>query len=246
MESIKFIKETPIKNLNMEITDILKDRHSSNQVITKINGNNFQLNFCFENRVKGLKIYKAETEKIFGKKLNANVMLTLPSKIENILETEFENLKVKEEEEKNLYIEKILSGEEIITATYYEGSPLSGHMIDNIEAEKLLRNLKLVEDISGWGTIIDHKFIEAVGENFTYLQALEYVRPEREKAEEKKAIREEKINKAIKEAQKTGEPVEVARYTDDCDDPTEECSTDLIIQYVSPDGSMKTKRQHTW
>ena len=48
------------------------------------------------------------------------------------------------------------------------------------------------------------------------------------------------------EAKSTGKPVEIRRFMDDCDDPNEECSTDIVTLYAMPNGGTKSERQHTW
>ena len=47
-------------------------------------------------------------------------------------------------------------------------------------------------------------------------------------------------------AVRTGEPVEISREMVPCDDPREECSADLVVETAMPDGSVVTRRQHTW
>jgi len=247
METIKFLKETPLGALNIKISELkLGDRYKSDKVEIRINENDFSLDFLFDNGVKGLKIYKCDTGKVFGKKLDKNVMLTLPAEILETLECGFEELKAEKEAWRQLYIERIKSGEEMIQATWREGSPLSGFMVHDDEARQLLKNIGLTEEISGWGTIIDWQFMEKVGDKFTYLQALEYTQPKRDKVEASKKAKDEKFNKALAEAKETGKPVVIGHYTDDCNDPNEECSMDTITEYIHPDGKIRTTRQHTW
>ena len=38
--------------------------------------------------------------------------------------------------------------------------------------------------------------------------------------------------------------IEVSRATVNCDGTAKECSTDIIIEYVNPDGEIKTNRIH--
>ena len=247
MKTIKFLKETPLGNFNVEISELkLIDKYTTYKTITKINGNNFELYFCFENGVKGLKIWMCDTEKVFGKKLTQNVMLTLAPEILKTLEDESITLKAEKEDALNQKIEKIKSGEIVIKATWYEGSPLSGYMVHDNEACQLLKKLGLAHDVSGWGTVIDWQFMEKVGDNFSYLQALEYTQPKRDKAEAAKKAKEEKLNKALAEAKETGNPVVIGHHTDDCNDPNEECSMDTITEYIYPDGKIRSTRQHTW
>jgi hypothetical protein len=48
------------------------------------------------------------------------------------------------------------------------------------------------------------------------------------------------------EAKSTGKPVEIRRFMDDCNDPNEECSSDIVTVYAMPNGGTKSERQHTW
>ena len=68
---------------------------------------------------------------------------------------------------------------------------------------------------------------------------------------------EEKVGKKIREekerrerlrklAQETGEPQELYRYTDDCNDPKLDCDLDIITVYVYPDGHIGEERTHTF
>ncbi len=73
---------------------------------------------------------------------------------------------------------------------------------------------------------------------------------ERKKAcEDAKAAKqreiEERYNAALKTAQKTGKPTILRSWTEDCNDPREECSADNVIEYVFPDGTKKVERYHT-
>ena len=67
------------------------------------------------------------------------------------------------------------------------------------------------------------------------------MKPAKKKAEAK-AERQAKFD----EAAITGQPVVLQSYATDCNDPKEECSTDIVTVYAMPDGTTKTTRQHTW
>lgn len=47
-------------------------------------------------------------------------------------------------------------------------------------------------------------------------------------------------------ARETGKPVVIRSWTEDCNAPREECSTDVITEWANPDGTTKTTRQHAW
>jgi hypothetical protein len=132
-----------------------------------------------------------------------------------------------------------------IEVRYYDGEYLSGYCIYG-QAAKLLEELGLSKYVPGWGNLVDSKFIDTVGEKFTYKQAVEYSQPARDAEAAKQAAKEAARQAKFNEAKETGKPVELERYTTDCNDPREECSTDIVTVWAMPDGSTKTTRQHTW
>ena len=67
---------------------------------------------------------------------------------------------------------------------------------------------------------------------------------EEKKIEEEKRAEKERL--AFEEARETGKPVDLFSWAEDCNDPKEECSTDIVTVYAMPDGTKKTKRIHTW
>lgn len=68
---------------------------------------------------------------------------------------------------------------------------------------------------------------------------------EAEKADAENAAKAELAQK-FEDAKATGKPVEIKRFMDDCDDPSEECNSDIVTLYAMPNGSTKSERQHTW
>lgn len=66
------------------------------------------------------------------------------------------------------------------------------------------------------------------------------------KAEAAKTEKEEKIEAAKAEAKATGEKVAIKRWTENCNDPKEDCETDIVTLWAMPDGTTKTTRTHTW
>ena len=59
-------------------------------------------------------------------------------------------------------------------------------------------------------------------------------------------VEEKCINEAKKEARETGEDVKIDSYTVPCNDSNEECSTDIITEYMTPSSRTKEVRNHTW
>lgn len=69
----------------------------------------------------------------------------------------------KEEEEKQKFQNRIEEKKKknIISLSWIQGSPLSGWVPSSDEDEKILEEIGLVEDISGWGTKVKSEVVEA-------------------------------------------------------------------------------------
>lgn len=70
----------------------------------------------------------------------------------------------------------------------------------------------------------------------------------RKTAEENKAKEEEqsRINNLFEIARKTGEKQLINKWLEDCNDPREECNTDICCEWAMPDGTRQYTRNHTW
>lgn len=72
----------------------------------------------------------------------------------------------------------------------------------------------------------------------------------KEKAEQKEKARKEAAQAArlakFNEAKRTGKPVLLERWQEECDDPYEQCDIDDVYEYAMPDGTTKTIREHNW
>ena len=44
----------------------------------------------------------------------------------------------------------------------------------------------------------------------------------------------------------TGEPQILESYSIECEDPLEECDTDIVTVYAMPDGTTQRTQNHTW
>lgn len=170
-----------------------------------------------------------------------------PQIIAELKRREAEKLAKEEAEKcaKEQRIADIKAGKIKIKVHYHDGEYLSGYAVYGEEAD-LLEKLGIAKYVSGWGTCVDDKAVEALGKEFTYPEALEYVRPTLEAKEAKKAAAEAERAEKFEEAKKTGKPVEIRSWTADCNDPHEQCSLDIITEYAMPDGTITTDREHTW
>jgi len=153
--------------------------------------------------------------------------------------------KAAEEAARQEEIRTLKAGEQKITLHYHDGEYLSGYEVFGAAAD-LLEELGLAEYVDGWGYHVADAAVKALGKEFTYSQAVEYTRPAREAAEAQKAAADQERKAKFERARETGRPVLLAQWTEPCNDPREECSLDIVQQYVMPDGSVKVKRNHTW
>ena len=142
-------------------------------------------------------------------------------------------------------IDNILNGKTIISVSYCDGEYLSGWEVYGKQA-KLLEKIGFVKYVSGWGYHISDDAIKTLGQEFNYPAAVEYMRPATEAAEAKKAKEQAELQVKFGEAKAIGKPVLIKSYMAECNDPREECSTDVVSIYAMPDGSRSTERQHTW
>lgn len=203
--------------------------------------------------IKRYRIFLAGGDKIGipgGDRLSAEVLEQIKAMKPQIL-AELKAQKAEEEARRQAEIarreaerEAIRSGREKITVHYYDGEYLSGYQVLG-EAEELLAALGLARYISGWGYLVDEEVVRALGEEFTYPDALAYA--ERRKAEKEAAAKPAVDRQAkIDEAKRIGAPVEIRRWTEPCNNPREECSLDIVIEWALPDGTTKIEREHTW
>lgn len=72
------------------------------------------------------------------------------------------------------------------------------------------------------------------------------VQDEQEAIHNTKKVEDERIASIFALAKSTAEKQVLSKNTVDCNDQSEECSTDIITVYAMPDGSTKTVRTHTW
>ena len=62
----------------------------------------------------------------------------------------------------------------------------------------------------------------------------------------KKAEKEAKIKAIYESARLTNEKQLLSKWSDDCDDPREQCDIDIVYEYAMPNGTVKIERHHTW
>lgn len=130
----------------------------------------------------------------------------------------------------------IKDGSKPISVRYNDGSTLSGYSVGG-RAAKLLKDLGLAEDVSGWGTLVNDKVVKALGESFTYPQAEAFAKPEQEAKKARQQAKEEKTeahrSRMLAEAKASGEPKAIWRQDD---------GNQYVIEYAMPDGTTRMQR----
>lgn len=189
--------------------------------------------------------------KISGKTTSKQLAELKDAKPEIIVELQRREAERAEQEaqrktEQDAEKQAIISGEKPIQLWYHDGEYLSGWETAG-QSTEIMKELRLVKYVDGWGYLVESKTIEALGgPEFTYQQAAELAKVRDQvkeaKRQEKEAARQAKFD----EARITGKPVLLRQWSADCCSRNEECSTDIHCEYAMPDGSTKHEWNHTW
>lgn len=177
------------------------------------------------------KLSEAEKEELKARK--AEIMAEL-----HRMEEEEKERQRREREEK---IAKIKSGTESIQLRYHDGEYLQGWEASGLAGE-LLESLGLARYVKDWGYLVPQEVVDALGTQFTYDQAKQFVFNRKTTRENK----DDQMEKALEKARQTGKPEKVRSWIEPCNDPREECNLDVVTLYVRPDGTTYTTREHTW
>ena len=180
---------------------------------------------------------------LFGVKVNG---LSLPPALFAQLRHERDAMNLSIREENAAHKAAILDGTEAIHATFQDGEYLSGYTVSDRDATQALVHLGVAREVSGWGTHIEQRVIDALGTTFTIPQVEAFTAPEREAQAQAQVVRESNRQAKIAEAQATGQRILLHRWTTSCNDTEYECSIDLIEEYAYPDGSVRMNRIHTY
>lgn len=132
-----------------------------------------------------------------------------------------------------------------IRLTYREGEYLSGYTAYGEDA-KLLEEIGIGRYVSGWGYYLNNDVVKKLGTEFEYRAAWELAQPAILDRKAFKQMEKERIEKLFAEASLTMRDVLIERYTEDCNDPNEECDIDEVLIYATPNGTRKVVRNHTW
>lgn len=188
--------------------------------------------------------------KISGKATKAQMEMLKASKDEIIAELKKreavrEAKKIAEIEKLKAELEGLENGTILIEASYHDGEYLMGYGVYG-QATQLLEKIGAAKYVNGWGTHVSEKLIEALGKEFTYQAAVGYMKPAHDAAEAKKAAKEAERQAKFAEAKETGEKVLIRKWSTDCCDRDEECSTDIHAEWAMLDGSTSHTWSHAW
>ncbi len=129
--------------------------------------------------------------------------------------------------------ESIILEQTKIKVKWHDGEHLSGYKADG-QGAKLLEELGLAFYIPGWGINIDERLIEALGTEFTYQQAKEYIQPIHDKIAKRVREVEKELTEKFTKAKATNEMVLITTYKDNKYE-----SKNWGI-YAMPDGKIRT------
>lgn len=128
---------------------------------------------------------------------------------------------------------------------FKEGVKLFEQIMDIDEIESILGRKHNEFEYGDYS--ITHKFYMTYGEFKKLIEAAKQKKAEIEKKRQEEVEKKQKeIDEKFKQARETGEKVELERWHEDCNDPSEECNLDIVVIYAMPDGSTKTERVHTY
>ena len=215
----------------------------------RINGDKTQYAEKLLDDKKAVAFYTAITLTINGKKQQVGGV-NLPDYDE--VKAEYNKIQSEIAAEQEAAIEAMLSGKTVITLKWYEGEYLSAYCVTGNDINLIMRvNKELVKigaakNVSGWGTAVDSEATKALGEAFTFPQAVEFMRPANEAREAKTAAKAAEIAAKYSEAKTTGKRVLLRSWSSDCHVKGEDCDFDMNYEYAMPDGSTKSEWHHTW
>ena len=134
----------------------------------------------------------------------------------------------------------------IIKLDYRDGEYLSGYTLHGNQA-KLMESIGLAKYVDGLGYHVKNSVVEKLGvPEFQFRAAWELAQPAIRAKADFERMEKERIARIFAEAKSTGKEKVLESYSDECNDPREECDIDAVTVYAMPDGSRKIVRDHTW
>jgi hypothetical protein len=189
-----------------------------------------------------------EFSEIINKKKTSGLKLENYAEIKKAYEEMKLSAKTQNEAAVTQETEEIISGKKKIVVKYHDGEYFSGYRI----SEKTVFSKQIVTELLGKIGICDDNgyigraAIDALGEEFTYNDALEYVNPALKEKKAKEESKKIELNAKFVAALETGKPVLIRKWFSDCCDDNEDCDVDVHYEYAMPDGTTKHEWSHTW
>jgi rRNA maturation protein Rpf1 len=109
---------------------------------------------------------------------------------------------------------------------------------------KLLEEQNKKESVD-WGDYSTDTTFTVTNKEVLEMLSIEKVKYEQEK-EVRKQEAKKRMDELFAEAKAANKPVKISSWSEDCNDPHEECDIDIVTEYAMPNGSIKTERNHTW
>jgi hypothetical protein len=221
-----------------------------------------------EGLIPSKKPSSSDIEKI--KKYRLEIIDTIKAKKKAIAEAE-ENRKKQEAERKNKLIESGVAKLALVFSGSYQSDVEIWYVMDATDKEsyqdwcreQMRDYVKLVYTVGNHNNIAKEIHKNRKSDGMLRSEGVCYYLTDEEakaiKAEDtkekdaKKALEEEivkndgkRVEEIFTKARETGEKQILSSTMCECNDKSEECSTDIVTVYAMPDGTTKTNRQHTW
>jgi len=201
---------------------------------------------------KGQEVLNAGIKKINGKK--ERLLTPINKKMKKWIEKaekEIEKLKEKERQEKVVF--EVIKTKNSGWAPNWKVLDRKEKLLSEEQREKIrqLRSILGEKQLFAGATKhidVDNLPVEE-GEKYTLAEIIALCEEHSEKWQQSKQEEkehEEHYQECLKEARETGKNIKLDSYTAHCNDPNEECNTDIITIYVTPSGRKKEERTHTY
>lgn len=139
----------------------------------------------------------------------------------------------------------VTEGSKAYKHKYFEETSAAIHKLSSQDIQNIIG--RKANEVDHGDYEISYTFILSFAE---YKKVAAEAMRRKEEKEQAKKERDEQRRKEIEakfeEAKKTGKPVEINRWTEECSDPEEECDLDIVVEYALPDGRTEIKKFHTW
>ena len=201
-------------------------------------------------------------EEITGKKFTQNYLgIVITKDFRSLIDSYIEDCDLLQEKERDTFDKKLIADNTDIGLFYRTG--LGYSFSNKKESNKLQKyenmlnkhkNLfsndifeKFQDNIDVSDYSITYTYRIPMHELMAVMKEVNSIVYEHNKAKiEKEEKEKERVQKLFEIAKQTGKKQEIESWTEECNDPNEECNVDQIIIYAMADGSRKQERYQTW